>query len=169
MHQEYLDAGADIIVTNTFGGTSESSHTTALKDSWREINAAGRGDCPPGRRRQGLCRRLHRPHRQASWSRWETSPSTRRPTIFREQAQALIDAGCDLITLETFLDIKEIRAGIIAIREISADIPIIAMLTFDDKGRSVLGTPPEAAAITLEAVGRRHRRFQLRPGRRRHL
>ena len=55
--------------------------------------------------------------------------------------------------MDTFLDIKEIRAGIIAVREVSVDIPIIAMLTFDDNGRSVLGTPPEAAAITLEAAG----------------
>ncbi|HKZ18182.1 MAG TPA: homocysteine S-methyltransferase family protein, partial [Geobacteraceae bacterium] len=73
--------------------------------------------------------------------------------IFREQAEAVISAGAEVITLETFLDIKEIRAAIIAIREISPTIPIIAMLTFDDNGRSVLGTPPEAAAITLEAAG----------------
>src|SRR5690349_4998193 len=73
--------------------------------------------------------------------------------IFREQAEPLIEAGADLITLETFLDIKEIRAAVIAVREVSRTIPIIAMLTFDDNGRSVLGTPPEAAAITLEAAG----------------
>jgi 5-methyltetrahydrofolate--homocysteine methyltransferase len=73
--------------------------------------------------------------------------------IFREQAGHLIEAGADFITFETFLDIKEIRAGIIAVREIAPDIPIVAQLTFDDKGRSVLGTPPEAAAITLEAAG----------------
>ena len=73
--------------------------------------------------------------------------------IYREQASHLIEAGADFITFETFLDIKEIRAGIIAVREISSDIPIVAQLTFDDKGRSVLGTPPEAAAITLEAAG----------------
>ena len=73
--------------------------------------------------------------------------------IFREQAQAVIEAGVDAISFETFLDIKELRAGIIAVREIAPSIPIIAMLTFDDNGRSVLGTPPEAAAITLEAAG----------------
>ena len=72
---------------------------------------------------------------------------------FREQAEALVKAGADLISLETFLDIKECRAAVIAIREVSADIPIIAMLTFDDNGRSVLGTSPEAAAITLTAAG----------------
>jgi 5-methyltetrahydrofolate--homocysteine methyltransferase len=72
---------------------------------------------------------------------------------FREQAQALVDAGADLISLETFLDIKECRAALIGIREVSATIPIIAMLTFDDNGRSVLGTSPEAAAITLTAAG----------------
>jgi 5-methyltetrahydrofolate--homocysteine methyltransferase len=73
--------------------------------------------------------------------------------IFREQAESLVAAGADLITLETFLDIKEIRAAIIAIREVAPAIPVIAMLTFDDNGRSVLGTPPESAAITLEAAG----------------
>ena len=74
-------------------------------------------------------------------------------SAFREQAEALVNAGADLISLETFLDIKECRAAVIAIREVSRDIPIIAMLTFDDNGRSVLGTPPEAAAITLAAAG----------------
>ena len=60
-----------------------------------------------------------------------------------------LNAGADLITLETFLDIKEIRAAIIAIREVSATLPVIAMLTFDNNGRSVLGTSPEAAAISF--------------------
>src|SRR6185369_11803091 len=72
---------------------------------------------------------------------------------FREQAEALVAAGADLISLETFLDIKECRAALIAVREVSRDIPVIAMLTFDDNGRSVPGTPPEAAAITLTAAG----------------
>ncbi len=71
--------------------------------------------------------------------------------IFAEQISALADAGADLITFETFLDIRELRAGIIACRDV-CDLPIIAQLTFDDAGRTVLGTPPAAAAVTLDAL-----------------
>jgi 5-methyltetrahydrofolate--homocysteine methyltransferase len=73
--------------------------------------------------------------------------------LFREQVLALADAGADAVSFETFLDLKEIRAGIIAAREVAPDLPVIAMLTFDDNGRSVLGTSPGAAAVVLEAVG----------------
>ena len=72
--------------------------------------------------------------------------------IFAEQIRALAAAGADLVTFETFLDIRELRAGIIACRDVCT-LPIIAQLTFDDGGRTVLGTPPEAAAVTLDALG----------------
>ena len=68
------------------------------------------------------------------------------------RCRALASAGADLITFETFLDIRELRAGVIACRDVCT-LPIIAQLTFDDGGRTVLGTPPEAAAVTLDALG----------------
>jgi 5-methyltetrahydrofolate--homocysteine methyltransferase len=152
VHAAYLEAGADIIVTNTFGGTSEKLSHYDLADRLVEINQKAvqiarevAGDRAYVAGSIGPTGRFVEPVGDLSFD--ETV------AIFREQAAALIDAGCDLITLETFLDIKEIRAAVIAIREISADIPVMAMLTFEEKGRSVLGSPPEAAAITLEAVG----------------
>ena len=152
VHQAYLDAGADIIVTNTFGGSSEKLSHYGLADRLVEVNrkaveiaraVAGEKAYVAGS--IGPTGRFVEPVGDLSFDQ--------TADIFREQARALIDAGCDLITLETFLDIKEIRAAVIAIREISAEIPVMAMLTFEEKGRSVLGSPPEAAAITLEAVG----------------
>jgi 5-methyltetrahydrofolate--homocysteine methyltransferase len=152
VHAAYLDAGADILVTNTFGGSSEKLSHYGLADRLVEINrraveiargVAGEKAYVAGS--IGPTGRFVEPVGDLSFDR--------TAYIFREQAKALIDAGCDLITLETFLDIKEIRAAVIAIRELSAEIPILAMLTFEEKGRSVLGSPPEAAAITLEAVG----------------
>lgn len=152
VHREYLEAGAEIVVTNTFGGNRAKLSHYGLEDRLCEINASG----------VEIARRVAG---QAAYVAASLGPTGRfvepvgdmtfdeTADIFREQAEALITAGADLITLETFLDIKEIRAAIIAVREISPDIPVIAMLTFDDNGRSVLGTPPEAAAITLEAVG----------------
>jgi 5-methyltetrahydrofolate--homocysteine methyltransferase len=152
VHREYREAGADIIVTNTFGGSRSKLSHYGLEDRLYAINAtavaiareaAGKEAYVAGS--MGPTGRFVEPVGDCSFDEMAA--------IFREQALPLIEAGADLITLETFLDIKEIRAAVIAIREISADIPVIAMLTFDDNGRSVLGTPPEAAAITLEGAG----------------
>jgi len=152
VHRAYLLSGAEIIVTNTFGGNREKLSHYGLEAQLGEINRAA----------VKLAREAAGKNAYVAASMGPTGrfvepvgdiPFDRMAAIYREQARVLIEAGTDLITLETFLDIKEIRAAIIAIREISADIPIIAMLTFDDKGRGVLGTPPESAAITLEAVG----------------
>jgi 5-methyltetrahydrofolate--homocysteine methyltransferase len=152
IHRDYRDSGADIIVTNTFGGNREKLSHYGLEGRLREINRAGVilareavGENTYVAASIGPTGRFVEPVGDLSFDRMAA--------LFREQAEVLIEAGADLITLETFLDIKEIRAAVIAIREISTSIPVIAMLTFDDKGRSVLGTPPEAAAITLEAVG----------------
>lgn len=152
VHREYVQAGADIIVTNTFGGSREKLSHYGLEGKLADINAAAveiarkeAGDNVYVAASMGPTGRFVEPVGDASFDLMAD--------IFREQAKVLIDAGADLITLETFLDIKEIRAAIIAIRELSKEIPVIAMLTFDNNGRSVLGTSPEAAAITLESVG----------------
>jgi 5-methyltetrahydrofolate--homocysteine methyltransferase len=152
VHREYLEAGADIIVSNTFGGSRSKLAHYGLEGSLYDINACGveiarrvAGERAYVAASIGPTGRFVEPLGDAGFDEMAD--------IFREQARPLIEAGADLITLETFLDIKEARAAVIAIRELSADIPVIAMLTFDDNGRSVLGTPPEAAAITLEAVG----------------
>ena len=152
VHREYLHAGADIIVTNTFGGNRPKLAHYGLEERLNEINARAvaiareaAGDKAYVAAAMGPTGRFVEPVGDCTFDEMTA--------VFREQARPLIEAGADLITLETFLDIKEIRAAVIAIREISPTIPVIAMLTFDDNGRSVLGTPPEAAVITLEAVG----------------
>lgn len=152
VHREYLEAGADIIVTNTFGGSRPKLAHFGLEEKLYAINsrAVAIAREVAGARAYvaasiGPTGRFVEPVGDCSFDEMAA--------IFREQALPLIGAGADIITLETFLDIKEIRTAVIAIREISPAIPVVAMLTFDDNGRSVLGTSPEAAAITLEAVG----------------
>ena len=152
VHSEYVNVGADIIVTNTFGGNRMKLSHYGLEGKIREINVAA----------VAIAREAAGQRAYVGASIGPTGSFVEpvgdltfdeMAAVFREQARHLVDAGADFISFETFLDIKEIRAGIIAVREIAPDIPIVAQLTFDDKGRSVLGTPPEAAAITLEAAG----------------
>jgi len=152
VHREYLEAGADIIVTNTFGGTRPKLEHYGLEERAREINARAVaiakevcGDRAYVAASVGPTGLFVEPVGEVTFDAMAG--------FFREQAAPLIDAGADLITLETFLDIKEIRAAVIAIRELSPSIPIIAQLTFDNEGRTVLGTTPEAAAVTLAAAG----------------
>jgi len=71
---------------------------------------------------------------------------------FREQARGLIDGGCDLIVIETMIDIQETRAALLAVKELS-DIFTITSMTFEKDGHTLGGTPPASALITLQSLG----------------
>ncbi|WP_293986224.1 homocysteine S-methyltransferase family protein [uncultured Megasphaera sp.] len=73
-------------------------------------------------------------------------------TVYREQAQALYDAGVDLFVVETMMSLQETRAAVLAIKEV-CDLPIMATLTFEKDGRTLYGTPPEAGVVVLQNLG----------------
>ncbi len=72
--------------------------------------------------------------------------------IYKEQARALADGGADFIVIETMIDIQETRAAVIAAKE-TCSLPVVASMTFDAQGRTLTGTSPAAAAITLISAG----------------
>ena len=144
VHAEYAAAGADILVANSFGGNRAKLGHYGLESAVDELNRravelarkAG-GDQLFVGGSVGPTGRFVEPVGDAGFDEMVD--------IFAEQISALAGAGADLISFETFLDIRELRAGVIACRDV-CDLPIIAQMTFDDAGRTVLGTPPEAVA-----------------------
>ncbi|RKM57538.1 5-methyltetrahydrofolate--homocysteine methyltransferase [Butyrivibrio sp. CB08] len=72
--------------------------------------------------------------------------------VYKEQIRILVDAGCDILVVETMMSLQECRAALIAAKEV-CDIAVIVTLTFEPDGRTLFGSDPESSAITMEALG----------------
>jgi homocysteine S-methyltransferase len=151
VHDEYVRAGADILETNTFGANRIKLGSFGLADKLRDINAAG----------VVLARKAARSQAYVAGSigplgiriePWGKTGVDEAREFFREQAQALAEAGVDLFILETFRDLNEISAAIDAVRLVS-DLPIVAQMTTEEDGNTLDGTPPERFAPELEKRG----------------
>jgi len=142
-HQEYVKAGAEIIETNTFGANRTRLAAFGFADKLKAINEAGvrlareaAGDSAFVAGAMGPLGVRIEPLGSISFAEARA--------IFREQAQALVDAGIDLLILETFSDLNEIREAIYAARDAAGDdVLIIAQVTIDDSGNMPDGTSPE--------------------------
>jgi homocysteine S-methyltransferase len=149
VHHDYLQAGAEIIETNTFGANSFRLARHSIADRVRDINLAG----------------AHVAREAAkSFDVWvagsigplgvrieplgKTSFEEAR-TAFREQIAALIEGGVDLLMLETFGYVEELHQAVLACRDVNAKLPIIAQVTIDEDGNCLDGSDPEAFAARL--------------------
>ncbi len=72
--------------------------------------------------------------------------------IYREQAGVLVQAGVDLFVVETMMSLQECRAALLAIREV-CDLPVMVSLTYNEDGRTLYGTDPVTAVVTLQSLG----------------
>ncbi len=149
VHHDYLQAGAEIVETNTFGGNSFRLARHSLADKVRDINISG----------AQVAREAAK-----SFDVWvagsmgplgvrieplgKTSFEEAR-TAFRDQAAALIEGGVDILMLETFGYLEELHQAVLACREISPTIPIVAQVTIDEDGNCLDGADPEAFAARL--------------------
>ena len=150
IHKSYLDAGADIIVTNTFGANPIKLKEFGLEDKVYEINYKAVKIAKGIVKNKGFVSLSIGPTGKFIEPVGEADFDYIKET-FKRQVQPAVDANVDLFSLETFMDIKELKAAIVAIREIT-DKPIIAMMTFAEDGRTILGTSPEVFAKTIEAM-----------------
>jgi homocysteine S-methyltransferase len=154
IHREYIEAGAQLIITNTFGANRFKLGKHGLEEDVKEINQKGvelakrivsasfkdvlvAGDVGP----LGV--------RIAPYGR--VQPEEAREA-FAEQIQVLADASADLIVIETMSDLYEIREAIMAAREV-CDLPVVASVTFTRDDRTLLGDNPTKVARVLSAAG----------------
>ncbi len=155
IHRGYLDAGSRIVMTNTFGGNRLRLGLHGLEDRVAELNrtaaillraevdgAGGRalvaGDIGPSGEIMAPI---------------GTLAPDEATDVFAEQAAALVAGGVDLIWVETMSDLAEIQAAIAGVRRAAPDIPIVATMTFDTRGHTMMGVSPEQAARALWDLG----------------
>jgi 5-methyltetrahydrofolate--homocysteine methyltransferase len=151
----YLDAGADIIQTNTFGGSPLKLAQYDLSNKTEEINRVAVqavrdrvGDRALVSGSMGPSGKILKPY-------GDTDPGALRAG-FVWQASALVNAGVDLLCVETMTDLVEATLAIEAIRAVAPDIPVAATMTFDATPRgffTVMGTTIEQATAGLIEAG----------------
>jgi methionine synthase I (cobalamin-dependent)/5,10-methylenetetrahydrofolate reductase len=153
IHHEYLQAGAEIIETNTFGANAFRLGRHSIADKVVEINRAGvrlareaaksfdvwvAGSVGPlGTRIEPLGKTSFEEARQA----------------FREQIAALAEAGVDLLMLETFGYLEELHQAMLAAKDVGTKLPLIVQVTIDEDGNCLDGSDPETFVSRLEEWG----------------
>src|SRR5712691_7999156 len=153
IHHEYLQAGAEIVETNTFGANAFRLARHSIADKVHDINRAGArlakeaaksfdvwvaGSVGPlGTRIEPLGKTSFEEARQA----------------FREQITALAEGGVDLLMLETFGYLEEVHQAMLAAKDVGAKLPLIVMVTIDEDGNCLDGSDPETFAPRLEEWG----------------
>ena len=146
IHQAYVQAGSEVVTTNTFGASAPklgdaatveevfSAAVACAKASGAHYVAADIG--PTGSLLEPM----------------GTLPFDDAYELFAQQVRAADAAGADLFIIETMADLAEAKAAVLAAKECS-DLPIFCTMTFDEDGRTFLGTTPEVAAKTLSSLG----------------
>lgn len=153
IHRSYIAAGAQIILTNTFGGNRYRLAEAA--DRVAELNRAGAAlaraeadDAPAPvlvAGSMGPTGLLMEPIGPLTPAQAESA--------FAEQVAALAAGGVDVLWIETMSDLEEVRAAIAGARAVAPDLPLVATMTFDTKGRTMMGVRPETAVSALTELG----------------
>jgi methionine synthase / methylenetetrahydrofolate reductase(NADPH) len=156
LHVSFIHAGAELIETNTFGANRRKLAHHFLEDDLERINSAGVKLARDAREVTGRDIFIG----ASIGPLGETATSRVRRELFAEQAAVLDGRGADLFMIETFYDLEEVVDAIEAVRGVS-NLPIVALLTFDESAETLAGvTAAEAAARLMEldvaAIGANH-------------
>ncbi len=150
IHQEYVKAGAEILETNTFGANRMRLAAFGLGEKQRAINQAGVKLAREAARDAAFVAGAVGPLGANIEPLGPTSFAEAR-AIFREQVEMLVDAEVDLLVLETFYNLDELREAIFAAREVAGpDMVIVGQVTFDDYGNLRGGADTETFTKRLD-------------------
>jgi len=163
VHTEYLQAGAEVIETNTFGANAFRLEHYGLRDKVREINLAG------VRLAREAANQIRDKQATEAFVAGAIGPLGVRleplgkigldeaRAAFEEQIAALVEdgpgVGVDLFSIETMTSLTEAEQAVAAARAVAPEIPVIVMVTVDEEGNCLDGTSAEAAAERLTATG----------------
>jgi methionine synthase / methylenetetrahydrofolate reductase(NADPH) len=163
IHAEYLQAGAEVIETNTFGGNAFRLGTHGLKDKVREINLAG------VRLARESVTQIRDKQASEAFVAGAIGPLGVRleplgkvgldeaRAAFAEQISALIEGGpgvgADLLIIETMTSLAEAEQVILAARSVAPEVPLVVMMTVDEDGNCLDGSSAEIAALKLTEWG----------------
>ncbi len=157
LHESYLDAGADAVLTNTFGASSITLGEYDLSDRTRELNRVS----------AQLARGMAERYSTADWPRWaigSLGPGTKLPSLgqvdfdelhhaYLEQARGLLEGGVDALLVETVYDLLQGKAAILAchdaLRELGSRVPLYATVTIETTGQMLVGSEIGAALTAL--------------------
>lgn len=151
VYRKYKEAGSDVLQTNTFPGNRVHLEKYSLGDKTYEINYWG----------TRLAREVAGAERYVAASIGPTGilfePSgeltfEQAYEIFKEQVKAVTDGGADVINFETFTDVAEMRAALLAAKE-NSTLPVICSMAFEANGRTLMGTDPLTAVTILRSLG----------------
>jgi methionine synthase I (cobalamin-dependent)/5,10-methylenetetrahydrofolate reductase len=163
IHAEYLQAGAEVIETNTFGGNAFRLEMHGLKDKVREINLAGvkiARECVNQIREKQASEAFVAGAIGPLGVRLEPLGKVgldEARTAFAEQIRALVEGGpgvgVDLLIVETMTSLAEAHQVILAARSVAPEVPVVVMMTVDEEGNCLDGSSAETAAAKLTEWG----------------
>ncbi|MGA0209708.1 MAG: homocysteine S-methyltransferase family protein [Candidatus Nanopelagicales bacterium] len=151
---EYADAGAQLLTTNTFGGSRPRLQMHGLEDRVIELNRAaaqiarGVADAHEGVFVLGDIG----PSGELLEPMGTLTPESAQE-LFAEQMRGLVEGGVDGFLIETMSDLAEVRAAIAAARDVAPDLPVVATLSFDTNLHTMMGVSPAQAVVELSAMG----------------
>ena len=151
----YLEAGADLITTNSFGGSPLRLAAYSLDDKTEQINRTAVEAVKPVADGRAYVSASVGPTGAILTPYGDTKPEE-VSIAFNRQIAALLDAGADLICIETMIDLREAVLAVEAARNLSTTVPIVATMTFDPTPHgffTVMGVTVAQAAAGLEEAG----------------
>jgi len=154
VHEAYINAGSQIVLTNTFGGSPFRLKLHKLDDRVAELNRAGaeiaRNAADAAGRRVAVAGSMG-PSGELIEPLGTLSVEEARDG-FAQQAAALEAGGVDVLWIETMSDLQEVRAAVEGARQASS-LPIVVTMTFDTRGFTMMGVSPAAAVDALQEMG----------------